>query len=143
MLSLIRHYRGLLVLAMLAIALLDIATGREISVWGLYLLPIALASWWSGFRMGVQLSVFACVLILLTGMLGGNIFSSVGYFLLTIFNRFTAFFLVAWLASHLFRKQMLESTVHDYEEYLDQLLVSPDASKMKTGLTSRSVNHEV
>jgi hypothetical protein len=114
---------------MLVIAFLDYTTGKELSVWALYLVPIALASWWGGFRQGIQIAVGSCGLILLAGLLGGNPYTSVGYFLLQVFNRFTSFFLVAWLASHLFRKQMLESTLNAYEEYLDYLLVSPKPSQ--------------
>jgi hypothetical protein len=125
MAQLFRHYRVFLVLVMLGIAYLDYATGKYLAVWGLYLIPITLASWMGGFRAGILLSVVSCVLIFVAGILGGNMFPGTGYFLLGIFNRFTAFFMVSWLASHLFRKQMIESTLESYEECMDYLHASP------------------
>ena len=120
--------RGMLVfflVGMLGIAYLDYSTGKDVSVWGLYLVPVGIASWMGGLRVGILLSVLSCVLMFVAGIYGDNMFSSTGYFLLGIFNRFLALLLVSWLASYLFRKQMLESTLKSYEECMDHLHVSP------------------
>lgn len=120
--------RGVLVLffvGMLGIAYLDYSTGKYFALWGLYLIPVGLASWMGGFRAGVLLSVMSCVLMYVAGIYGGTMFVGTGFFLLGIFNRFLALFLVSWLASYLFRKQMLESTLRSYEECMDYLHVSP------------------
>jgi hypothetical protein len=119
---------GLLALSfvgMLGIAYLDYSTGKDLAVWGLYLIPVGLASWMGGFRVGVLLSALSCVLMFAAGMYGGTMFSTTGYFLLGIFNRLLAFLLVSWLASYLFRRQMLESTLKSYEECIDYLHASP------------------
>lgn len=128
--------RGILVLllsGMLGIAYLDYSTGKDLAVWGLYLIPVALAGWMGGFRAGLALSLASCVLMFGVGMYAGNMFAGPGYFLLGILNRLIAFLMIAWLASYLFRRQMLESTLRSYEECMDYLHVSPDRSKESTG----------
>lgn len=120
--------RGLLALflvGMLGIAYLDYSTGKDLAVWGLYLIPVALASWMGGFRAGLLLSIVSCGLMFVAGTYGGTIFVSPGFFLLGILNRLIALLMVSWLASYLFRRQMLESTLRSYEECLDYLHVSP------------------
>lgn len=110
---------------MLGIAYLDYSTGKDLAVWGLYLIPVGIASWVGGFRAGLLLSAVSCTLMFVAGVVGGNMFASTGYFLLGILNRSIAFVLVAWLASYLYRRQMMESTLESYEEYMDYLHVSP------------------
>lgn len=120
--------RGLLALClagMLGIAYLDYSTGKDLAVWGLYLIPVAMASWMGGIRAGILLSTVSCLLMYAAGIYGGTRFEGTGFFLLGIFNRFLALLLVSWLASYLFRKQMLESTLKSYEECMDYLHVSP------------------
>jgi hypothetical protein len=118
---------------LVGIAALDYVTGSEVSVWGLYLLPVGVASWMRGFRAGLWLAVLACVLILVAGLLGGHRFSEVGWLLLAIVNRFFALVAVAWLSSILYRKQMLEATLRSYEECLDYLHASPPRAKEPGG----------
>ncbi len=115
----------LFLVGMFGIAYLDYATGKYLSVWGLYLVPVGLASWIGGMRAGIVLSVASCALMYLVGIYGGHMFAGTGYFLLGILNRFLALLLVSWLASYLFRKQMLESTLKSYEECMDYLHASP------------------
>lgn len=109
---------------MAGIAWLDYATGKNLAVWALYLVPVGLAGWLAGFRFGLTLALLAALLILIAGLLGGNMFSGPGWFVLAIANRFLALVAVAWLASRLYQKQMLESTLHAYEECLDYLHAS-------------------
>ena len=116
---------ALFIVGMLGIAYLDYSTGKYLAVWGLFLIPVGLASWMGGIRAGIFLSLVSCVLMYIAGIYGGTMFVGTGFFLLGIFNRFLAFLLVSWLASYLFRKQMLESTLKSYEEYMDYLHVSP------------------
>lgn len=121
--------RGVLVfflVGMLGIAYLDYSTGKYLAVWGLYLIPVGLASWMGGVRVAVLLSAISCVLMYVAGIYGGTMYDGTGYFLLGIFNRFLALLLVSWLASYLFRKKMLESTLQSYEECMDYLHVSPE-----------------
>lgn len=128
--------RGILVLllsGMLGIAYLDYSTGKDLAVWGLYLIPVALAGWIGGFRAGLALSLVSCALMFGVGMYAGNMFAGPGYFLLGIFNRLIAFLMIAWLASYLFRRQMLESTLRSYEECMDYLHASPDRSEESPG----------
>ncbi|NDP47666.1 MAG: hypothetical protein GZ085_04590 [Sulfuriferula multivorans] len=120
--------RGVLVFflaGMFGIAYLDYSTGKDLAVWGLYLIPVGIASWMGGIRAGALLSVVSCVLMFVIGIYGGNMFASTGYFLLGILNRLVALFLLTWLASYLYRRQMLESTLKSYEECMDYLHVSP------------------
>lgn len=123
----------LLLSGMLGVAYLDYSTGKDLAVWSLYLIPIALAGWLGGFRAGLALSLVSCALMFGVGMYAGNRFAGPGYFLLGIFNRLAAFLMIAWLASYLFRRQMLESTLRSYEECMDYLHVSPDRSKESIG----------
>ncbi len=93
---------------MLGIAYLDYSTGKDLAVWGLYLIPVAAASWMGGFRAGLILSIASCVLMFIAGTYGGTMFASKGFFLLGILNRLIAFLMVSWLAAYLFRRQMLD-----------------------------------
>lgn len=133
MFGLSRGILALLLTGMLGIAYLDYSTGKDLAVWGLYLIPVALAGWMGGFRAGLALSLASCVLMFSVGMYAGNMFAGTVYFLLGILNRLIAFLMIAWLASYLFRRQMLESTLRSYEECMDYLHVSPDHSKESTG----------
>ena len=115
-------------LSIFGIAWLDYATGKELMVWSLYLLPVGVASWMQGVRAGVVLSLLACTLIFSVGLLDGHSFSSLAYFLVAIANRLQAMLMVSWLASRLCRKQMLEQTLQSYEETMDYYHLSPQAS---------------
>ena len=66
--------------AILGIAYLDYVTGKNLAVWGLYLIPIGLASWMGGLRAGFLLSVVSCVLMFIDGIYGGTMFSGNGIF---------------------------------------------------------------
>lgn len=112
--------------SLLGIDYLDYLTGREVGVWALYLVPLAVASWMLGFRVGALLALVATVLMCVTGFLFGHAYSSSGYFLLAIGNRTMALLVVSWLASRFYQKQMLESTLHSYEEYMDAIHGSPE-----------------
>lgn len=125
MIGLSRTLLAFFLVWMLGVAYLDYSTGKDWAVWGLYLLPVALASWMGGFRTGLALSIASCILMFVAGTYGGNMFAGPGFFLLGIFNRLISLLLVSWLASYLFRRQMLESTLRSYEECLDYLHVSP------------------
>jgi hypothetical protein len=125
MIGLPRGVLALFLFAMLGIAYLDYSTGKEVAVWGLYLIPVGIASWMGGMRAGILLSVVSCVLMFIDGMYSGTNFSGTGFFLLGILNRFIALLIVSWLASYLFHKQMLESTLQSYEECMDYLHASP------------------
>ena len=125
MIGLPRGLLAFLFLGMLGIAYLDYSTGKDVAVWGLYLIPVGIASWLGGFRVGFLLSVLSCVLMFVAGVYGGTMFSSTGFLLLGIFNRCIALLMVSWLASYLFRRQMLESTLKSYEECMDYLHASP------------------
>src|SRR5512138_3358263 len=125
MMGLSRGFLVLFLAGMAGVAYLDYATGKDLAVWGLYLVPVGLASWMGGIRAGLLLSAVSCVLMYVAGIYGGTRFDGMGFFLLGIFNRFLALMIVSWLASYLFRKQMLESTLESYEECMDYLHVSP------------------
>ncbi|MCA1978451.1 MAG: DUF4118 domain-containing protein [Thiobacillus sp.] len=133
MIGLSRGILFLLLSVMLGIAYLDYATDKNVVVWGLYLLPVGIASWLGGMRAGVALSLLGCVLMYVAGLYGGTRFDGTGYFLLGIFNRLLALLLVSWLASHLFRKQMLESTLESYEACFDYLHASPKSGAKHEG----------
>ncbi|HRH79707.1 MAG TPA: hypothetical protein PLW81_01530 [Thiobacillaceae bacterium] len=123
---------------MAGIAWLDYATGKNLAVWALYLIPVGLAGWLAGFRLGLGLAFVAALLILAAGLLGGNMFSGPGWFALAIANRFLALAVVAWLASRLYQNQMLESTLHSYEECLDYYHVTPEDSGKTGDVAGRS-----
>lgn len=127
MVGLSRGMLAFFLVGMLGIAYLDYSTGKDLAVWGLYLIPVAIASWIGGFRVGLILSGVSCILMFAVGSYGGNMFAGPGFFLLGIFNRLIALLLVSWLASYLFRRQMLESTLRSYEDYVDYLHASPRA----------------
>jgi hypothetical protein len=112
----------------LGIAWLDYATGSDVIVWGLYLVPVILAAWMEGMRIGLIWSLVASGSMLAIGLLQGYPFKSLAYFLVALGNFSLALAVVAWLASRLYRKQVLESTLDSYEGCLDYYHVSPESA---------------
>lgn len=134
MIGLSRGVLALFLVGMLGIAYLDYWTGKDLAVWGLYLIPVAIASWMGGFRAGLLLSIVSGVFMFVAGSYGGTVFAGPGYFLLGILNRLIALLMVSWLASYLFRRKMLESTLRSYEECMDYLHVSPEKGERDDGV---------
>lgn len=134
MIGLSRGVLALFLVGMLGIAYLDYSTGKDIAVWGLYLIPVAIASWMGGFRAGILLSILSGVFMFVAGIYGGTRFSTEIFFLLGIINRLSALLMVSWLASYLFRRKMLESTLRSYEECMDYLHVSSEKGQGDDGV---------
>lgn len=61
--------------------MLDYATGRDIDLWLLYLVPVALGSFALGARYGYALAIFAAALLFVTAKLFGTPYPSVAAFL--------------------------------------------------------------
>jgi hypothetical protein len=119
-----RFARGVLVtliVAMLVIASADAMTGRQVSLWVAYVIPVAIAGWLLGFRAGMLLALFAGALLAVVGVLWGTLFSSYWYFAFALASRTTCFVFIAWLCHRLRLTQELEHTVQAYEELCESL----------------------
>jgi hypothetical protein len=110
-----------LMLLMLGIAALDAVTGRQISLWIAYVMPVALAGWLLGFRAGFWLALLAGALLMGVGLIWGSLFSSYWYFAFAVLSRTTCFVFIAWLCHRLRLTQELEHTVQAYEELCESL----------------------
>ena len=90
---------GAAAVSVLLIAALDYATGPGISLILFYLVPIALVAWFAGLVPGIAISVFASLLLLLTGPQadGGADGEHLHYW--NVFMRFGVFAVVAYIVS--------------------------------------------
>jgi hypothetical protein len=100
-----RLQTGALGAAMLLIAALDVAAGKQVSPWALYLLPIIAAAGLFGRRTALALATMAVGLIALTAAVAGHPFASWAFFAASLANRAICLFACAWLASQFFRAQ--------------------------------------
>lgn len=83
------------------LGLLDYRTGLEISFALIYLLPIALATWYGGEREGTAVAVAATITWLLAAGLAGESFPNAGVALWNVLTRLGPFLVVSILLSRL------------------------------------------
>ena len=76
---------------------LDYSAGREVNLWLLYIVPIALGTFAIGQRCGIVLSCLAGALLFLNGYLVGNPFSNPLIFALNRLLDISALLLISWL----------------------------------------------
>jgi len=126
---------ALLLLVMVMIEALDFLTGREWSLWVLYLGPIGLAGWLNGFGMAKPLVLVAIALQLVEALLVGHIYSSWAVFLFVVSCRGFCYFLVGYLCGRVKQIKELECTVHSYENLCDSLHVdlAPQSALFRSG----------
>src|SRR3954463_6823713 len=89
---------AILLFLTLGIGVLDCAAGRDISLWFVYALPIALAATIGGVRAGLGFSAVAATLLILVGFDVGHPFPSLGYFLFEVFGDFFVYLLIVALS---------------------------------------------
>ena len=99
-------FSGFSLFLITAIALLDAWVGKEITLWGLYLLPVSITAWKLGASQGVCLAILASMLSWGVGCHFGNPFSDEAYFLLATLWRTSSMILVAWLVGRLRTKEI-------------------------------------
>ena len=98
-----RPVRDALALAILAflslgIGVLDCAVGRDISLWFVYVLPIAMAAAIGGLRAGLAFSVLAASLLIAVGLSTGHRFPAPEFFYFDVFGDLFAYLIVVALA---------------------------------------------
>ncbi len=76
---------------------LDYSAGGEVSLWVLYIVPIALGTFAMGQRSGIVLSCLAGVLLFLNGYLVGNPYASGAAFVIDRASDTLAYLLIACL----------------------------------------------
>ena len=89
------------ILLMLLVVAADLYSGREVSLWIAYVLPVALASRYCSFRIGAMYAVLAGLLICVAARHTGHPFSSNTYFFLAVAWQTLTLLLVGWLVSRL------------------------------------------
>jgi hypothetical protein len=89
---------GILFFLTLGIAALDCATGRYISLWFIYALPICLAAAIGGLRAGLAFSLLAAGLLIAVGLGVGHHFPALEYFYFDVFGDFFTYVLIVVLA---------------------------------------------
>jgi len=90
---------GAAAVSVLLIAALDYATGPGISLILFYLVPIAVVAWFEGLVPGIAISVFASLLLFLTGPLVAGITEWERFHHWNVFMRFGVFVVVAYMVS--------------------------------------------
>ena len=83
--------------ACLAVFMLDIAAGPQISPWSLYLVPLLLAGWLFGSRAAMAIAVLASILIVIAALIAGHPFATWWDFALSWCNRVISLLTAAWL----------------------------------------------
>lgn len=89
---------AILLFLTLGIGALDYALGRNISLWFVYLLPVAFAAAIGGARIGVGFAVLAAGLLVGVGLKMGHPFPSSGYFYFDVFGDFFAYLITVGLS---------------------------------------------
>jgi hypothetical protein len=95
--------------AMVAIAYYDACTTNEISLWALYIGPVALISRRFDFLVGSAAAFFALFLLVIASAFSGHPYTGFGYFLFAAVWQLGVLVLVAWYAARL---AALQSTLH-------------------------------
>lgn len=86
--------------AMLVIALIDVAVGIEINLWFFYGIPIGLATWNLGKVPGTLLATIGVVLLFGMAVIWGHPYTSLKYFFISyLFKSITYFVLVGLIAA--------------------------------------------
>lgn len=78
-------------LAWIAVVVIDVVTGAQVSVTTLYLLPILLVGWNCGFARGMLFVVSSVAAQDVVGLLQGYPHSQLVYFLISLANRFVTY----------------------------------------------------
>ena len=89
---------AILLFLMFGIAALDCVAGRNISLWFVYVVPIALAAAIGGLRAGIIYSLLAGGLLASVGMTAGHPFPDTSYLLFEIFGDVFAYLVIVALA---------------------------------------------
>ncbi len=84
---------------MVGIAVYDFWAGREISLWVLYVVPIAVVSWHKGVKSGVAVSALAVVFLSVVGALTGHPYSSDLYFYIATLSQAVAYLVIVFLVT--------------------------------------------
>ncbi len=98
-----RPVRDALALAILAflslgIGVLDCVVGRDISLWFVYVLPIAMAAAIGGLRAGLAFSALAASLLIAVGLAIGHRFPAPEFFYFDVFGDLFAYLIIVALA---------------------------------------------
>lgn len=91
---------------MLLVVWLDAQAGDQVNLWVLYGVPIGLATWHLGRRMGVLLMLLAAMLMVITAIVWGHPYRSLGYSLLASSSKIIAYGVLVSLLVALRRKQV-------------------------------------
>jgi hypothetical protein len=84
---------------MVGIEVYDFWAGREISLWILYVVPIAVVSWYKGPKSGVAASGLAVVFLYVVGVLSGHPYSSDLYFCIATTSQAVAYLIIVFLVT--------------------------------------------
>ena len=91
---------------------LDYSAGRDLSLWLLYIVPIALGTFAMGPRCGIVLSCLAGTLLFLNGYLLGNPYASTVAFVVDRTSALLAYLLIAGL---------IDVARRQYEAFLEEI----------------------
>ena len=123
---------AILLFLTLGIGALDCALGRNVSLWFVYMLPVACAAAIGGARLGLAFSVLAAALLVAVGLRVGHPFPEAGYFYFEVFGYFFAFLVVVALSLGVREK---------LHKGLGELLPSPEATEELQRVVARQTEN--
>ncbi len=89
---------AILVFLTLGIGVLDCVAGRNVSLWFLYVLPIASAAAIGGARVGIPFAILSAGLLFASGSRTGHPFPAAGYFYFELFGDFFVYLVIVALS---------------------------------------------
>jgi hypothetical protein len=108
------HFFAVFALACLPTFLFDLAADGQISFWGFYLVPVALAGWLRGRNFGMLIALVGIVGIVAAPLIVGHRFDQTWQLAVSIGNRAASLLIVAWLTSVCRRVSELQSQLNSY-----------------------------
>ncbi len=91
------------IVVVIFLGFVDYLLGPEISFSIFYLFPIAIVSWFVGFKTGIVLSIVSAAGWLVADLLAGHVYSSAPIPYWNALMRFGLFFIIAWLLTEVQR----------------------------------------
>jgi hypothetical protein len=122
-------FRLMVMLLLGACGLLDYATGTEVSVFLVYMLPVALATRWLGATEGVWAALAAGAIWVLADVATGHVYSRDWILWVNAANRLLTFFMAVAVVRHVSKER--DQAVHRWQHLTQGLSVCQQCDKVR------------
>lgn len=107
MMFLARHFSFLFYfLLTLLVKMIDVWSGKQINLWVLYCIPISMATWNLGIRAGLVFALLSTMLLAVSAIYWGHIYSTLGYLTAAITSKSLVYFAFVGLLGALRKKEI-------------------------------------